>query len=558
MMSMNLNQKKEKFKYKLAEQLQRNNFLYLALFYAIILKLITIQMIGTDGDSGHAWIQAKHLLFGSDYIATHISTRYGKIFPALLYLKIFGTHPIVYYFAPITFYIITIIFLFKNVLFITKSNQIAFWTAFIFSLFPNIIEAGNQLKPAIFSMGYLLISIYSLFKYLENKEKYWLLLVSCLFLFFAYSAKMTNILFLPGFALVMLIDREKFKNIIIYCSILFLLFIIETLIYRNVFNAEFGRISIVAGTHLSGNQTLQPVQNIFYLFKRFIEVRAYWYPLFLISIPGAVYIYLKEKNRFIRYFTIIFGSFLLLLTFAVKSITPLTLALPFVERYFNIILPFLFTIFVLLISYPVNKLKVAEYQNNFKRYVIFVLSFLLIGTTVYQYIYINIAYPSLKGSNFSSNYPLKEVFRFYSELNDEYKNGTPIIIPKTVMERYRNPYEKVNNFVDNGITLQNACDKIGITEEYYRYCERRVTRGDFKAAKNFIYFFLNYEETLVNNKFQTPKQHEIIFNNWIYNIIIKDNYYDGSKEGSIKYLEKSKKHIVLDVKPFRAFIVTKK
>lgn len=537
------------------KKIKQDKYLYLILAFAVIFKIVTVQMIGTDGDSGHAWINAKHIAYGGPFSPTHISTRMGIILPAVFCIKLFGSNPLVYYIAPFIFYILSAVYSYKLIKFVSGSEKTAFWTVFLLCCFPNVIDSGNQLKTEIFSIALVVMSVYYLFKYIENENKFFYLVISSLILFWAYLAKETNILFMPWMVLVVLIRQKKLKNIFIFSLILFTLFIAETLVYRFIYEAPLGRLSIISTSALD-KDVLQPVKTVFHLFLRFTAVRPFWYPLFIIGLPGMLYVFLREKNnRYLRELIIITGGFFLLLTFAVKSVFPLIPAMPFIERYFDVVLPFLFMILVILFKYILVKMKLVS--SSFKFHLLFIVFILISGSIAYQYLYLKVAYPGLEGS-FLKNYPLKEVIRFHKIINDAYDNGIPVITPKTEPLRYKRPYDRVNDLVSSGLDLSDACDKTGITVNYYNYCKTRVTDGDYKSWLSFKYFFIDYDKIVKNRINVLPAFNIVEFKEWKYGVIIDNMFYDGTAEGASDYLQKSKNYIWMDVTPFRVKVITNK
>jgi len=520
----------------------RNSYLILILLFAVFVKLLTFQMLGADGDSSSAWNAAKNIAINLNYFPGHISSRMGKIIPAVISINLFGTHPIVYFIAPITFFFISLITVFKITRWITGSDIASFWSAFLFMIFPNIIVFSTQLKPSIFSITYILLSIWFLIRHGDSRKDRFLYL-SSFFIFFAYLSKATNLFFLPGLLIIIFLNNRSLKEIIKFSFIPLLLFAIETLFYRYNYNFELGRLSVILKSHLSGNERLQPVDGILSLFKRYTSLRTYWYPFIFLFLSSIVLYLLKIKNTRIKYILFPGLSFLFLITFAVKSISPLTPALPFLERYLNVIIPVIVIMISVLFHYILNGRINLKILTGLKGHIIIVLLFAIISTAAYPPIYMNFYPKNLKGT-FIENYPLTEVFKYFELLNSSYKKGIPIITPKLVQDRFNRPYQRVNKLMAEGLPFKKALEKAKVKPDYYKYCEKRVKDGDYKAWQSFRYFFLDFRET-------RPVMHKVKYKSHDVGVILKKEFYDDTDSGALKYLGNSKKIIMMKTKPFR-------
>ncbi len=313
--------------------------------------------VNTGGDNIDYWYYGKALLNNYPYGELfHRSIRWGILFPIALFQLIFGTSAWVIYLIPIfmTLVLNGVIYKLGKYLF---SSKVAFLSIVIFQFFPYTIRIGSQLFLALFSISYVLISLYFLLRFFDlekgsRKSKLYFAL-SVTFLFIAYETKITNLYVLIPWV-ILLIKRSSLKSAFIYCLILAGLYSIEHFCYAVFAGYPMGRLEIILSTHFgSGSMTLgQGVQfdgTFLGLFERysFKNFPIYWH---LITWPGiaAGIILLKNKiqpQKVGMLLTVII-TFMFILTFAIKSVNPFIPMEDFVVRYFSPLLP----LFAMLIS----------------------------------------------------------------------------------------------------------------------------------------------------------------------------------------------------------------
>ena len=127
--------------------------LFLLIIFTILVRLLTLQMIGTGSDEVWNWFSAKKLFYGFPYNSwNHHTARFGIIIPVFLVQKVFGTHPVVYYIPTLIMSILLTFFLYKIG---TKvhSRRAAFFSCIFLILFPQMVNAGSQILPGGFSYG---------------------------------------------------------------------------------------------------------------------------------------------------------------------------------------------------------------------------------------------------------------------------------------------------------------------------------------------------------------------------------------------------------------------
>ena len=83
---------------------------------------------------------------------------------------------------------------------------------------------------------------------LNNKK--FSIYISAILFFLSYGVKITNLYFLPGIIFYIFFRKSK-SDLIKFIFILFLLFLIETVLFNILFSFDFGRLELLLfGNHL--------------------------------------------------------------------------------------------------------------------------------------------------------------------------------------------------------------------------------------------------------------------------------------------------------------------
>jgi len=98
-------------------------------------------------------------------------------------------------------------------------------------------------------------------------------------------------------------------------------------------------------------------------------------------------------------------------------------------------------------------------------------------------------FPQAARSSFFGEHPFIATFQYHKILNNAYRNGIPVIQEKVVADRWKQPVDAVQSYLDKGFTLQEACKKAEVIEKDYLYCLSRVEQGDYKTFKIFTHIF---------------------------------------------------------------------
>lgn len=319
----------------------------LLLFLTLWVRSSTQMMIHTGVDERDYWYAAKTLVLGYEYPdLTHRTVRWSIIVPTAILQLIFGTHPNIYYLGPLINALIQTLVLYcigRDI----RGRMTGIVAAIFLIFFPYQIRAASQIRPEIFSITYIALCMYFLIRFIKKENRLINLVLSSLFLFLAYMAKITNLFFLPGIIIALLLyeKEHRLRNVVAYGGVLLLLYLAETASYAVFSSYDFGRLSIISSNHLSSDYTV-PLMKISDLLKRYSTeyLDAYWSVSFIAFAFAAAYCYIRSKDRAIRIIIVMTASFFFFITFTVSSLNPLLPAEDFINRYFCAVLPSVFLV----------------------------------------------------------------------------------------------------------------------------------------------------------------------------------------------------------------------
>lgn len=310
--------------------------LALAMF-ALFLRLATLMPIHTGVDERDYWSSAKAIALGLPYPElTHRTVRFSVILPTAAAVALLGEHPIVYYVTPVLNAMAqaALAYLIGRRL---AGRLSGFLASLFLVLFPYMIRAGSQVRPEVFSLTYILLSLSCLLSYLKREEAGagWLLAAAAL-LFVAYESKVTNLFFAPGMAIAIWSGKKRLKPALAFCGALAALFAMETGAYALFSPYRLGQLQVIAAKHLSGNEALKAM-GFLDLFKRYMHpyLQAYWQLAFLAGAAAAAYLLAKRRDSRIVALVLVSASFFFCITFAVTGLDPVVPAEPFINRYFT-------------------------------------------------------------------------------------------------------------------------------------------------------------------------------------------------------------------------------
>jgi len=316
---------------------RKSRIVLLALvLFAVFFRLATLMMMNTGVDERDYWFSAKALSHGLPYPElSHRTTRFAVILPVALAQLILGSHPNVYYVLPLlnSAAAAAIAFLIGSRL---RGRLAGFLAGLGVTLFPYMARAGSQVRPETFSITYILLTLLFFLDYIDRKERELPPLIwTAVWLFIAYEAKITNLFFLPGLLLSVLLYKRKLSHAFLLGGILLALFLIETGAYAAFTEYKFGELEIITRSHTLSGEPLV-VGRFVDLFQRYSSSRLqfYWQAPFLLFAAAAAFYLAKRTSPAISALAIAGLSFFLCITFEVSSLKPIMPAEPFINRYF--------------------------------------------------------------------------------------------------------------------------------------------------------------------------------------------------------------------------------
>jgi len=199
------------------------------------------------------------------------------LFSFSLDYKIWKLLPFGYHLTNTLLHILNAFLIYYLLFLIFKNQKISLLSALIFLLHPLQTEAITYVsgRGDPLSIFFVLISfIFYIFTKEKRKNKF--LILSCLFFIFALLTK-ESVIFFPVFVLFYeILEREKFKKILIKTSPLFLIFLIYFILRLTVLN--FGQT-----LNLYGEENIF-TKNIHYRIFTFLNILLTYYPLYFFPI----------------------------------------------------------------------------------------------------------------------------------------------------------------------------------------------------------------------------------------------------------------------------------
>lgn len=325
----------------------------------VIVRLSTLPMIEMGGDAVKAWFNAKQLtlgIAGRYWEWDHHAVRFAIIVPTALIQLVFGLRPHVYYMFPIGMALLQVGLLYAIGRRI--GHPIAgFCAALAMVLHPQLERTAGQILSEVPSAVAALLGVWVLLRYRDEPQRRlaWAVALALVMFFLGWMTKLTNVLFVPGFALALYVFGRRWRDVFIFGGVLLALFLVETLVYRSVLNFPLGQLSVVKKTHLS-HRALKPVQ-VSDFFTHVLKLVPVW-KVTLVAFAVACLVAVAAKRKLGKdpaVIALVPASFLLLQNFAVKSIHPLVPVQRFLSRYLEPALPLM-----LLVVFWVCALAVRE------------------------------------------------------------------------------------------------------------------------------------------------------------------------------------------------------
>ncbi|WP_207265070.1 hypothetical protein [Desulfovibrio sp. Huiquan2017] len=231
-------------------------FFYCLLFivtFSLCFRFFTSATVEQGGDAFYKWgFIRQYVLFG-DFPATlnHHVCRWAINIPVYFIQKYIGTGPGVYYVWPFLTATLSAVFSFLLL------EKIRGWRtglagAVLVILSEPMLRLGTQFLPMGAVVAYLLGALYFLVRWQHNRNNA-VLVISSLFLFFCYGAKITSIYYLPAFLVLIYLaaenKRASIRSILCFLGVFIMLLALETYVFDSMTGATLGRVELIQRSH---------------------------------------------------------------------------------------------------------------------------------------------------------------------------------------------------------------------------------------------------------------------------------------------------------------------
>jgi hypothetical protein len=402
--------------------------------FAVFFRLATLMMIHTGVDERDYWYSGKTIAHGLPYPElSHRTTRFSIILPVAAVQFLLGSRPNVYYVLPILNAALQAALAFIIGMRL-RGRLTGFLAGLAMVLFPYMARAGSQVRPEIFSITYILLAFYFLVEYLDREEREILpLMWTALFLFIAYESKITNLFFVPGIILAILIYKKRPSHAFLLAGTLLGLFLLETGAYAIFTEYKFGELEIILKHHtLSGEPFV--VERFLDLFQRYSssKLQVYWQLPFLLFGIAALFYLVKGTSKSMATIAVAGLSFFLCMTFEVSSIHPIMPAEPFINRYFCAVLGPVFLMLAFAAEGIVARIAGARGKRALPDSPHVLITVLCFGAILILGIFSLPRLPSSIRAYANSplhldRHPLALNERYRRDINNAYEKGMPIV-----------------------------------------------------------------------------------------------------------------------------------
>jgi hypothetical protein len=394
-----------------------------AAFYALGVRLLRLEPIEIGGDALNKWHFARQWFYRFDLGTVpwdHHLSRFGVNVPVHLAQLTFGRHPLVYYGVAVSVFVCValLVYLLGRVAHGKAAGVLAtLW----FVSFPSWERAGSQVSPDSFGALYVGVAMLLLLGYerARSRQLVWLC-ASSFALFLAYLAKEPFAAFVGGGIVATYLISRNLKHAALYGAVPLGLLALETVFYRTVSDYS-SRFALISTTH--GKRPIL-IDNIFGVFGRFTSLPAFWDPLLILALVGAVTLPFLNPERRGRLWPLIWLPlvFFAFYTFAIRRLSPLSLWSRFLARYLDVGVPlcavlasvFLVASLVFLVKRFAPGLVVRTEPYRRFDWLVGVVVFIAFGVASY-----------LRDPP-SSRHPLVMTRKTHALLNDAYRRGLPI------------------------------------------------------------------------------------------------------------------------------------
>ena len=336
-------------------------------FFLLAFRVIYSNPIEFDGDSLGKWVSAADIARNQNWHLlqeSHHELRWSIIIPQVIVEKIFPGRYENYFALPIIFY--SLFTLLCSISIYSSTKEGLLWGALVVLVIlcdPIGHVMASQLKTPAFGLFYLAMGILFLNVYVKKKAGYGIVL-SALFLFFAYGAHITYLVFSIVPILVLVLHQRDYKGGTVFLIFIVGLIAIESQMFEVLSKGAMqgGRLqAIVSGsTHkaVTSPYSSSKLLEISDLFSRWKLVPKYNFFILTSFVVGS-FVLLKTSvrrampiNMWLYFYSAIVYGFAI--TFPIVSFSPLKLAMGLHPRYLAPFFPLAVVFLVWLLSYVID------------------------------------------------------------------------------------------------------------------------------------------------------------------------------------------------------------
>lgn len=313
---------------------------------------LTLQPIEWGDPLGH-WRRTKMFWAGFAPLSfTHQDARFALYLPIYLVHFLFGDHPTLYYLFPVAVNLILLTLVF-HVTRTTLGLRQAVAATIMAIFFPQLIRGGSQILPGIYESAAVMAVMYFLLAPPKKLSSNTAVGLAGVCLFIGYLSKIQVAFYGPGLALALWLHSKKLSRAIWFCAGYGILLVGETLLYLSTSSTPLSRINTLFPKTLNVNQYIQqhiPADFGFInLFDRYLELPSYWLGLFIITTFAPIFLW-KRLKPVVKIVYIAMISFLLIMTFGLRSIDPVVPIVHFEQRFLTGVIPLQLIILVGLVG----------------------------------------------------------------------------------------------------------------------------------------------------------------------------------------------------------------
>lgn len=328
---------------QLSTWLRRHRFdvalLLLLSGYSLVSRLITLEPVELSGDPLDYWYFVKQWFYGGEFGSfDHHDARFGIHIWLFAVQLIFGESAQYTYLAPLI--VQTLVIALSYVLtrkISTRAAAVA--VGLVLCEFDPFIRASSQIRPGMFSAMYVLAAALSLVAYARARPEKRFVPLACVVgsMLLAYLTKLPDLFFTPAVLFVMYFTQRRLKDVGFFFGLLIAGFFLESLVHY----FAVGGTRITSSFGRGSGPELRVYSDLLLRLTRYLDdpCKLVLYP-FMVSGPALLALTARKKNFPVALIIVLLpASFIVTMTFGVRSLDPVQALQPFHPRYFNGVIP---------------------------------------------------------------------------------------------------------------------------------------------------------------------------------------------------------------------------